>query len=62
MSMGLGGCWGGFFQAAVEFYPPMNAAIGLPEGHLSYECMVLGYPKYPYHRTPKRKEPTVIWR
>jgi nitroreductase/NAD-dependent dihydropyrimidine dehydrogenase PreA subunit len=62
MSMGLGGCWGGFFQAAVEMHPPMNAAIGLPEGHLSYECMVLGYPKYPYHRIPKRNEPKVNWR
>ena len=61
-SMGIGCCWAGFFQAAVQFYPPMNEAIGLPDGHLSYECMMLGYPKYQYQRIPLRNEPNVLWK
>jgi len=61
-SMGIGACWAGFFQAAVQFYPPMNDAIGLPEGQLSYECMMLGYPKFKYQRVPMRREPSVLWK
>jgi nitroreductase len=61
-SMGLGCCWGGYFQAAVQLYPPMNEALGLPEGHISYECMMIGYPKYQYQRMPLRNEPKVIWK
>jgi nitroreductase/NAD-dependent dihydropyrimidine dehydrogenase PreA subunit len=62
LSMGLGGCWAGFFQAAVQFYPPMNEAIGLPPNHLSYECLMLGYPKYRYQRIPLRNAPKITWR
>jgi ferredoxin len=61
-TMGLGGCWAGFFQAAVQFYPPMNEAIGLPPNHLSYECMMLGYPRYRYQRIPLRNTPKITWR
>ena len=61
-SMGIGTCWAGFFQAAVQFYPPMNEAIGLPDGQLSYECMMLGYPKYNYQRIPLRNEPNILWK
>ena len=61
-SMGLGGCWAGFFQGAVQFYAPMNEAIGLPPNHLSYECMMLGYPKYRYQRIPLRNAPKITWR
>jgi len=61
-SFGLGACWAGYFQAAVQLYPPMNEAIGLPKGHLSYESMMLGYPKFPYYRMPLRNPPRISWR
>ena len=61
-SMGIGACWAGFFQAAIQFYPPMNEAIGLPEGQLSFECMMLGYPKFKYRQVPKRDMPNILWK
>jgi len=60
--MELGGCWAGYFNAAASTYPPLREALGLPEGHLSYAAMMIGYPQYRYHRLPERKEPAITWR
>jgi nitroreductase/NAD-dependent dihydropyrimidine dehydrogenase PreA subunit len=61
-SRGLGACWAGFFQACATFYPPMQEALRLPEGHASLGAMMIGYPKYKYRRIPLRKEPLITWR
>ena len=60
-SLGLGTCWGGFFNAAAMFWPPLQKALGLPEGHVSYGAMMVGYSKYKYHRMPLRNVPKVTW-
>ncbi|MBW2690661.1 MAG: nitroreductase family protein [Deltaproteobacteria bacterium] len=60
--MGLGGCWAGYFNAAVNTFPPMQQALGLPEGHQCYGAMMIGYPKFRYHRMPERKAPSITWR
>ena len=60
-SFGLGACWAGFFGAAAALWPPMKEVLGLPEGHTCFGAMMLGYPKYRYHRLPVRKEPNIIW-
>ncbi len=61
-SAGLGACWAGFFNAAANFYPPMKEALGLPDGHQSFGAMMIGYPRYQYHRIPLRKKAIVTWR
>lgn len=61
-SFGLGACWAGYFNAAATFWPPMQKALALPEDHISLGAMMIGYPKYKYHRLPPRKEPQIIWR
>lgn len=61
-SMGLGACWAGYFGVAATAFPPMIQALGLPEGHQAFGAMMLGYPKFKYHRIPLRKKPVVIWR
>ncbi len=61
-SSGLGACWAGYFNTCATFYPPMQAALGLPEGHQSFGAMIVGYPKFRYHRIPLRIPPRVIWR
>lgn len=61
-SLGLGGCWAGYFNAAATTFPPMIAALGLPDGHQTYGAMMVGYPKFAYHRLPTRKEPEIDWR
>jgi len=61
-ALGLGACWAGYFNAAATYWPPMVKAIGLPENHEPYGSLMIGYPKYAYHRVPKRKEPDIAWR
>lgn len=59
--LGLGTCWGGFFQAAATSWPPLQKALGLPEGNVSYGTMMVGYSKYKYPRMPLRNTPQVTW-
>lgn len=61
-SFGLGCCWAGYFNAAATTYPPMMAALNLPDGHQSFGAMMVGYPKFRYHRLPARKEADITWR
>jgi nitroreductase/NAD-dependent dihydropyrimidine dehydrogenase PreA subunit len=61
-ALGLGACWAGYFNIASQNYPPLQEAMGLPEGHQNFGALIIGYPKYPYHRIPLRKEPRITWR
>jgi len=61
-AQGLGACWAGYFNAAATFYPPMQQALALPEGHQSFGAMMVGYPKFQYHRLPLRNEAKITWR
>lgn len=61
-SLGLGTCWAGFFMIAVSQYPPLQQALGIPEGHAAYGAMMVGYPKYKYHQLPPRNEPKIAWK
>jgi nitroreductase/NAD-dependent dihydropyrimidine dehydrogenase PreA subunit len=60
-SMGLGTCWNGFFYIAAAHYPPLEQALGVPEGHQVFGAMLLGYPRYRYHRIPLRNKPSITW-
>jgi nitroreductase/NAD-dependent dihydropyrimidine dehydrogenase PreA subunit len=60
--IGLGTCWAGFVLIMANNFPPVKAAIALPEGHSAYGCMMLGYNKYKYQRIPLRKEARISWR
>jgi nitroreductase/NAD-dependent dihydropyrimidine dehydrogenase PreA subunit len=61
-SIGLGACWGGYFYKAVNAYPPLFEALGLPSDHLAFGAMMVGYPKYKYQRIPIRNRPRVTWK
>ncbi|MFC1532177.1 nitroreductase family protein [Thermodesulfobacteriota bacterium] len=61
-SMGLGCCWAGYFNSAATMFPPMLEALSLPKNHKSYGAMMVGYPKFAYHRLPLRKAPEIEWR
>lgn len=61
-SLGLGCCWAGYFNAAATNFPPMMKALCLPDGHQSFGAMMVGYPKFEYHRLPVRKTPRISWR
>ena len=59
---GLGACWGGYFHAAARSWIPMQQALELPKGHMCFGAMMIGYPKYNYHRIPLRNPPKIIWK
>ena len=61
-SFALGTCWAGYFNTAANLYPPLEKDLDLPEGHQCFGAMMIGYPKYPYHRLPLRKDPPITWR
>ena len=61
-SLGLGACWGGYFYKAVNAYPPLFEALGLPSDHLAFGAMMVGYPKFKYQRIPIRNRPRVTWK
>jgi nitroreductase/NAD-dependent dihydropyrimidine dehydrogenase PreA subunit len=61
-ALGLGACWAGYFAGAALFWPPMLQALELPAGHLAFGGMMVGYPRYQYHRLPPRNAPRITWR
>jgi nitroreductase len=61
-TLGLGSCWAGFFMMAAVQWPPLQEVLALPEDHACFSAMMIGYPKYEYHRLLLRKEAATNWR
>lgn len=61
-TLGLGSCWAGFFMMAAAQWPPLQQALALPDGHACFGALMVGYPKYAYHRLPLRNEAAISWR
>jgi nitroreductase len=59
--LGLGGCWNGFFNAAALSWPPLKEALGLAKDMENFGAMMVGYPKFRYHRMPTRNTPEISW-
>jgi len=60
-TLGLGTCWAGLLQGALLASPSLKEKIGLTNGHPHHYPMMLGYPKFKYHRLPERKSPKIVW-
>lgn len=61
-SYGLGACWAGYFNIAANMWGPMQSALELPAGNVAAGSMMVGYPRYSYHRIPKRRPAQIAWR
>lgn len=61
-SRGLGTCWTGVFMRALEGWPPLVEALGLPPGQKVFGGLTLGYPRYEHRLVPPRKPAAVNWR
>lgn len=57
----LGACWAGYVNRAANLWQPMQKALKLPKDHVSYGAMMVGRPKYPYHRLPARNPAKIEW-
>ncbi|MBU4318439.1 MAG: nitroreductase family protein [Proteobacteria bacterium] len=62
VSAGLGTCWLGLITRALKAFAPLKEMVGLPESHTQFYPMVLGYPKFNYHRLPERKPARIFWK
>jgi len=60
--LGLGACWCGFVNAAIEASPLVRETTGLPADRVVGGALLIGYPRYVYERVPSRKTPCVQWR
>ena len=61
-AFGLGGCWAGYFNAAASSSTPLIQALALPEHMHCLGAMMIGYPKFAYHRLPTREPASITWR
>lgn len=59
---GVGGCWAGYFNVCADVWPPMQKALPLPEGHIVPAALMVGHPKFKYHRIPLRNTPPIHWK
>jgi nitroreductase len=59
---GLGACWAGYVHMAALQWRPLQAAFEFPAGHQFCGALLLGEPRYRYHRLPARREPAITWR
>ncbi|MBU3916352.1 nitroreductase family protein [bacterium] len=61
-SFDLGGCWAGYVNFVANAWPPLIEMLGLPKGHKTHGAMMVGYPKYRYHRMPLRNKRSIVWK
>ena len=62
LPLGVGTCWAGLLRAAMMATPELVESMDLPEGHTWFYPMMIGYPKFKYHRLPERKAPVIHWK
>ena len=60
-AMGLGTCWAGLLQGAMLSSSELKKELGLPADYPNHYPMMIGYPKFKYHRLPERKPPKITW-
>ena len=61
-TLGLGATWSGYFYKAYNVYPPLAEAVPVPRGRKVVGAMMVGRPKFKYHRLPLRNRPKIEWR
>jgi nitroreductase/NAD-dependent dihydropyrimidine dehydrogenase PreA subunit len=59
---GLGTCWSGLVEGALQLFEAVKEAVGLPDGYPHHYAMMVGYPKPKYTRLPERKAPKITWK
>jgi nitroreductase/NAD-dependent dihydropyrimidine dehydrogenase PreA subunit len=61
-TLGLGTCWAGLIEGALQGSATVRKSVGLPDGHPYHYPMMIGYPKRNYTRLPERKAPKITWK
>lgn len=61
-SAGLGACWAGYVQMAVNAFPDARRSAGIPSRTECCGAMLVGYSGVNYSRVPLRNPPHIVWR
>jgi nitroreductase/ferredoxin len=61
-TLGIGCCFNGFLQGAVNNNRRIKKWLGIPLDHRCFAAMTLGYQKTPYQRLVERDPAQVVWR
>ena len=59
--LGLGTCHIGYVNAALTRNSRLRRTLGLPEGRQLEVVLILGYPRFPFHRALPRRRMDVHW-
>ncbi len=60
-SLGLGTCWIGFAQEALNTSKKNKNQFGIPKNMIVSGVLILGYPAVKYYRAPPKKPLEIIW-
>ena len=60
--LGLGTCWAGLIEGALQASDAVKETVGLPGGTPHHHAMMVGYSKPKYLRLPERKAPKITWK
>lgn len=58
---GYGACWCGYLMFAMAAHAPINAALGIPEGHRGYAALLFGRAATRVGSIPPRDMPQVVY-
>lgn len=61
-SFHLGTCWAGYIMMAINMSPEVRRFVYLSSRMRCLGAMMVGHPKFNYHRIPLRNKPHIIWR
>jgi nitroreductase/NAD-dependent dihydropyrimidine dehydrogenase PreA subunit len=62
VTKGLGTCWAGYLNMAVNMWPPAQELAGMNKRCACYAALMLGWPKFEYKRIPLRNKANIAWR
>jgi hypothetical protein len=61
-TLGIGCCFNGYLVSAVNHDRKIKKWLRIPQGHLCFAAMTLGYQKIRFQALVERETPTVQWR
>lgn len=60
-TLGLGTCWAGYAMMCAGLGPDLPRHLGVRDGYSVAGMLMVGYPKYRYHRLPDRNPLDLSW-
>ncbi|MFA5361642.1 MAG: nitroreductase family protein [Candidatus Omnitrophota bacterium] len=56
VSWGLGACWAGYVNMALNMWPPAHQLLGISKRRACFGALMVGYSQFEYYRIPVRNK------